>query len=191
MNKRLLLNLIYLLTGSFLVLIMGSVVTYNFVKDSRLLGNSTVASEAAGTSQPSGTVQNQDSGKQPGTINYRREVVVSKPKIDGEDMNKTTPTATPTPDPSKLEKIKVEVINRTGAKYAAEDVRKLLAAAGFEVSAANGPSDKPVKTEIIDRNDKNAGAEVKKVLKIGKVSKQVEPNLKYDVTVIIGDDFLP
>ncbi|MDF2524346.1 MAG: hypothetical protein K0R31_1987 [Clostridiales bacterium] len=197
MNKKLFFNLIYILTGSFIVLIMGSIVTFNFVKDSRLLGSAAViADKTAPSTQPAKTGQNQDPGKQPGTINYQREVVVTKPKVEkSEDIqgNKPTPTPTPTPtpDPSKLEKIKVEVINRTGAKYAAEDLRKLLAAAGFEASAANGPSDKPVKTEIIERNDKNAGAEVKKVIKIGKVIKQVDPNSKYDVTVIIGDDYLP
>lgn len=199
MNKKLYLNLIYLLTGSFIVLIMGSIITFNFIKDSRMLGSNLAAViDTDQPSQSSKTAQNQDPSKKPGTISYQREVIVSKPKVElGEDIqsNKPTPspTVTPTPqlDPSKQEKIRVEVINRTGAKYAAEDLRKLLIQSGFEASAANGPTDKPIKTEIIDRNDKNASIEVKKVIKIGKISKQVDPNSKYDVTVIIGDDYLP
>lgn len=193
MNKKLYFNLIFLIAGSFIVLSLATIVTANFIKDSRLLGkNETVGETTPIPTQAPKSTQASGTNKKPETINYQREIIITKPKVDhGEDMNKPVASPTPAPESTKTEKYKIEVINCTGAKNVAEDVRKLFEAAGFEVSAGNGPSDKPVKTEIIDRNDKNASVEIRQILKIGKVSKVIEANSIYDATIIIGEDYLP
>ncbi len=46
-------------------------------------------------------------------------------------------------------------------------------------------------TQIIERNEKGFGAEIKKVIKVGKVVKKLDSKYLYDVTIILGNDFNP
>lgn len=197
MNKKLFFNTIFVVAGSFVVLTMASIVTVNFFKDSRLFGKSSVAvvaptptPKAKSTPAAAGTTN-----KPSTTLVYVRDTPTPRPtpKIESVEDMKPNPTSTPAPSGISPQgnAYRVEVINNTTAKSAAEDVRRLLEGNGFVVSALNGPSDKPVKTEIIDRNDKNASAVIKAILKVGKVSKVPDPKSMYDVTVIIGEDYLP
>lgn len=252
MNKKLYFNLIFIIAGSFVMLIMASIVVVNVAKDSRIFAkNEQAVAQATPTPKPTATpkaTQQPSSTNKPSTtlVFVRETPQPQKPKVDsGESMVipsispaetstpvpttvPTTPGAgtpspgaspaagpgvtptpkagTPSPDPVKtpvptpaqttpkpevqvVGKIKVEVINYTDKKALAELVRASLEAEGYEVSTLNSDTIKPVKTEILERNDKNAGAAVRGVIKVGKVTKAADPGSRYDVTVILGDDF--
>lgn len=98
-------------------------------------------------------------------------------------------TSTITPQSSVTQKIKVEVVNKSGRSNLAETVRQKLESAGYEVSAGNESTVSPVKTEIIIRKDSPAAQNVKNYIPASKISVQSDANYKYDVTVIIGDDY--
>ncbi len=107
----------------------------------------------------------------------------------------TTPGTTTNPSPTAPPKslvsgqVKVEVVNRSSQKDLAEKVRQKLENAGFEVSAGNDPSISAVRTEIILRKENPEAQKVSGVVKASKVSTQLDPNSRYDVTIIIGDDY--
>lgn len=46
-------------------------------------------------------------------------------------------------------------------------------------------------TIIIERNDKKLGAEIKKIIKVGKIVKKVDPKYGFDVTIVLGTDYIP
>lgn len=251
MNKKKFADFVFLVTGSFIILVMTIIVTVNFFKDGKIFEKPVIAAvdEKTGNSDSKTTENNKDVIVQPDnsdkTFVYRRPYDPPKPVQDfGESIPKPTqtplidygegippamnaekaatpaptPTSTPTititgvpkqqgnsdatvkdstPKPSETpgtpattDKIKVEVISYSSSKDIVEIVRAKLEAAGYEVSAGNAPpTTKAVKSEIIERNDKKAGSEVKKVVNAGTISKQPDPSSRFDVTVIIGDDF--
>ncbi len=47
------------------------------------------------------------------------------------------------------------------------------------------------KTLIIERNDKQLGTELKKVVKVGEIKKEIDPKYGFDVTIILGKDYMP
>lgn len=185
MNKKLYFNLVFYLIGTFVVIFMGIIMTYNFAKDARVFQKSIVtASEDTKPGTVNVGTQPEETAEQTagfGTIKYERTPgsAVEETKDYGEDI------------PAKTAKIKVEVINYTSIKKLAEDIRTTLEASGYDVSAGNGKSDKPMKTMIVERNDKKSGAEIQKILKAGTVVRWPDSKSRFDVTVIIGDDYRP
>lgn len=103
--------------------------------------------------------------------------------------NSGTPKPEASPKDVVTERVKVEVVNRTADKNLAEKVRKKLEDAGFEVSAGNDPSIGNVRTEIIIKKDNPEAQKIKNFINASKTSIQIDANSKYDVSVIIGDDY--
>ena len=83
----------------------------------------------------------------------------------------------------------VEVINYSGKKDLAEKVRQKLEAAGYSVSAGNWSSSSPVNSQIVLRDETADSKALRSILNIGKVVKQSAAGSKYNVTVILGDDY--
>ena len=191
MNKKLYFNLVFLIAGTFVFLTMSIIVGMNFFKDARIFQESVAT--AVQDPVAKSPVQNPSNVKEPekedyDTFKYKRApgvIVVNKDPGEEGPLPKVENTK------EKKEKYKVEVINYSGIKNLAEEIKSTLEASGYEVSAGNGRSNQPVKTIIIDRNDKKAGAEIQKILKAGTVTKWPDPRSRYDVTVKIGDDYRP
>ncbi|MCX7710088.1 MAG: LytR C-terminal domain-containing protein [Clostridia bacterium] len=192
MNKGKFFNIVFMLTGTFILVTLIVIVSLNFVKDARIFQESVataVQDPEAKTDKPAAQKAgngDKDDGKQDpkisGTIKIEKSV-----KPEETEPKKTTEPA----KDEKKEKVKVEVINYSGIKRVAEDIKTTLEASGYEVSAGNEKSNKPVRTEIIERNDKKAGAAIQKILKIAPVTKAPDPTSRFDVTIRIGDDYKP
>ncbi|HEX9063040.1 MAG TPA: LytR C-terminal domain-containing protein [Clostridia bacterium] len=186
MNRKLFLKLVFMITGSFIVIAMTIIVAVNFVNDSRLFQKSASSApatknEKSASAPQESTVESTDENK---TYQYNRA-----PGMDIEsDEHKNTPKPT---DNKKQEKIKVQVINYSGTRGLAELVKSTLEASGYEVSAANESTNKPVRTMIIDLKNKKAGSDILKILKVGTVGSETSLASKFDVLVKIGDDFKP
>lgn len=191
MNKKKFFDLVFFISGTFIVLAVTIVVTVNFFKDGRLFAKPVIAVTKP-VEQARTVTQNvvvQPDIKE--TYVYTR-----KPDVIARNKTDFGEAGPPPQEPKKeevpvQEKIKVEVINYTDRKNLAEQVRAALETGGFEVSAGNATASKPVRTEIIDRNDKAKAAEVKKVVKVGTIRKEPDPNSRFDVTLIIGEDYIP
>ncbi len=272
MDKRKFADLVFLATGTAIVLLMLTIVSINFFKDGRLFEKPVIAAVEETTATKNAKINTQNVIVQPEgnnkTLVYRRptdpprpskspseaspsatpsplvdygeaippsmqngkditpkpsttatpatkppatadtntkEGTTSKPELTNSGTTKdATPKPSGTGDPTKdaapkpsttgmatpgTEKLKLEVMNYSGIKNLAEDLRARLESNGHEVSAGNATSNKPVKTEIVERNDKKAGAEVKRIIGFGTISKQVDGSSRFDATIIIGDDF--
>ncbi|MCX7922212.1 MAG: LytR C-terminal domain-containing protein [Clostridia bacterium] len=177
MNKKLYFSVIFYIIGSFILIFMGINVASNFARDARVFEKSIAKAEKDNSIK----LPDKSSVSQ-GTSEKMVKIPESKDSVDSKNGNKATP---------KPMLIKVEVINYTGINKLAEEIRYTLEANGFQVSAGNGKSNKFVTTAIIERNDKKAGIEVQKVIKIGKIKKELTPGSRFDVTVILGDDYKP
>ncbi|MCR4434673.1 MAG: LytR C-terminal domain-containing protein [Clostridiales bacterium] len=178
MNKKLFFNMVFFIVGTFMVVLMATIVALNFARDARIFQKAVVTATVEDTSKPA-EEGGPDDFK---TVQYKRAEEPAQAKTDTKNEEGTSP---------KPEKIKVEVINYTNVKNLAEEVRATLEASGYSVSAGNKKTNSPQSTLIVERNDKKAGEGIQKILKAGKVVKWADPNSKYDVTVIIGDDFKP
>ena len=88
-------------------------------------------------------------------------------------------------------KVKVEIVNYTGQKNIAEELKLTFEASGFEASIVNFKANKDEKTTIIERTNKKVGLEVQKILKAGKIMTAIDPKSKFDVTLKIGEDYKP
>ncbi len=187
MNRKLFFNLVFIIAGSFLLLAMGSIVTANFVKDARVFQKSVATIKedtTVKTPVPTKNPSEEEKDDEMKTLTYERP---PEQKVEKKDYGEAMPN---TGDAGKT-KIKVEVINFSGIKNLAEEIKTTLEANGYEVSAGNGSSNEPMKTMIIERNDKKAGAAIQGILKGGTVSKWPDPASRFDVTIKIGDDYKP
>lgn len=194
MNIGRFFSFMFILSGTIIFIAMSIIITMNFKKDARLYQERVatavqdVETNAAAENQNKKIVVDTDSKKsdtaakekQPETkVENTNGVSVESEKKD-EEVGE-----------SPVEKIKVEVVNFSGIKRVAEQIRSTLEASGYEVSAGNDKSSNFVRTEIIDKNGKNAGEAIQQLLKIGPVKKVPDPTSRFDVTIIIGDDYKP
>jgi hypothetical protein len=185
MNKKLYLNLVLFIVGSFIIIITGSIITSNFLKDARIFARPVVEAKAEVDAKVSEIKEENDEK----TIKYQRAADAKGSKVDiGEDIpkkkNNTEATTAST-------KVKIEVFNYTGIKSAGEDVKKTLEAAGFSIELKEQKADKNVKTEIVERNSKKLGKDVQEVLNAGKIIVAIDSKSKFDVTLKIGNDYKP
>jgi hypothetical protein len=178
MNKKLYFNIVFYIVGSFILITLGIIVAMNFSSDAKIFERSVAKT-------------NKDKSIQTQAKPTSTAKVEEKNLKDTAPVEKTKTSGAKTEDTAKAQKIKVEVINYTGIKKLTEDIRTTLEADGFDVSTGNDSSNKLVTTEIIDRNDKKAGIEIQKVLKIGRLTKEYDAGSRYDVTVVLGDDYKP
>ncbi|HOM02955.1 MAG TPA: LytR C-terminal domain-containing protein [Acetivibrio sp.] len=85
----------------------------------------------------------------------------------------------------------IQVINYTGRKKLSEEVRTTLENYGFVVSSGNGSSLKYVSSAIIEKKENVSGEELKSLLNIKRIKKEVDPGSRFDFIIILGDDYEP
>jgi hypothetical protein len=170
MDIRLYCRIILYFLGTCIVLFVLIVLGMNFFSDARLFAKP--ASKAA-------------------VSNTTVDMNVNKTTTEqGPEPEKPHTAAAPTEKPLKQEdRIKVEVVNYSGIAGLAEKVRAKLEAAGFDASSGNGRSTEPGRSEILERNEKKAGGKVQKLLGAIRVRKEIAAESRFDVTLIIGDDY--
>ena len=83
----------------------------------------------------------------------------------------------------------VKVINYSRKEGLAETIRAALEINGYVVSAGNDKSLKSINSVIIEKKENISGEGLIDLIKIGKVRKEIDSNSKYDIIVILGDDY--
>ena len=184
MKKKLFLNLVFTFVGTFIIIFIGSIVTFNFIKDSRVFAASP---QLAAKPQAKTTTANAktytDNGKDQ---QYERTFDTG---VNSTTDNGKLPTTTETVDTKKQDKIKVDIINYTGISNLAEEIRAQLEALGYDVSAGNGTSYQAVETVIIEKSIKANGSEIQDIIKAGRVVKFLDASSRFDIVIKIGDDY--
>lgn len=89
----------------------------------------------------------------------------------------------------KNNKTQVKVINYTRETGLAEKVRAALEINGYIVSAGNNKSLKRVNSVIIEKKENISGEGLSDLIRISKVRKEIDSSSKYDIIVILGDDY--
>ena len=158
--------------GTFLLLFSSIIVGANFVRDSGVFDKEVVEVKK----------QSQQSAAESSTP--KKIVVHSKPTTK-EPAKETVAESTVNND-----KLIIEVINCTDKSGLAEDTRGMLEAKGYSVSAGTN-SDKQGTSKIIIRKKGVKTDTIKNVLRISVVEEQLQPDSRYDVTIILGSDFNP
>lgn len=85
--------------------------------------------------------------------------------------------------------VSVKVVNYTKVSGLAEEVRALLESYGFIVGAGNDASLKKMGSVIIEKNENVSGKGIMNLLDIKKTKKELDNNSRFDILVILGDDF--
>lgn len=83
----------------------------------------------------------------------------------------------------------VNVINHSQKTGLSEKVRLVLEVNGFTVSAGNDKSLKRVNSVIIEKKENVPGEEIGKLINIRRVRKEIDPDSRFDIVVILGDDY--
>jgi hypothetical protein len=160
--------------GTFLLLFSSIIVGANFTRDSGVFDKEVVEVK-----------------KQPQKVQTAESSTPKKIVVDSEPTKKNEPAketvAQSTVDNKKLV---IEVINCTDQNGLAEDTRGMLEAQGFKVSAGTN-ADKQGTSQIIIRKKGVVPDVIKNVLKISVVKEELQPDSRYDVTIILGSDFNP
>lgn len=90
------------------------------------------------------------------------------------------------------QELKVEVLNATGRSGLAASISKELEKQGYRVvKTGNYETSKRIDTGIIARTEAGKGkcAEIRRILKTGKIKQEMNEGSGIDITVIIGDDY--
>jgi len=85
--------------------------------------------------------------------------------------------------------IKVKVVNYSQKNGYSEKVRAILELNGFSVSAGNNKSLKHMPSVIIEKKKNISSEAVTKIVNIRRVKKEIDPDSRFDIEVVIGDDF--
>jgi hypothetical protein len=188
MNGKLFSKMVFFIVGTFIIFIFGFIIISNFAKDARLFAKPIVAAEedTSGLKVP---ISTDDAGTDENkTIKYTRAPDAKESNKDfGEGLPNSKYAATSTGGT----KVKIEIANFTGSKNLSNELKMSLEAAGFEVSILSCKENKNEKTTIIERNNKKVGLEVQKVVKAGKIITAIDAKSKFDITLIIGEDYRP
>ena len=163
------IKFVFYAVGTFLLLFSSIIVGANFYKDSGVFDKKVVEVKK----QP---VKPAPASKTPGKI-----IVDSQPI---EDSAKDTAETT-----KKSGKTTVQVINCTGKKGLAGEVKTMLVAQGFEASAETGKIQST--SQIIVRKKGIKTGAISNMLKISKVSEEIQAEPNFDITIILGNDYNP
>lgn len=159
--------------GTFLLVFTSIIVGSNFVKDSGVFDKAVVEV----IKQPQKT---QAASSTPIKVNVDPTPTKVEPA-------KQTPAATTVNNKNLI----VEVINYTDKSGLAEETRAMLEAKGYTVSAGNHIDSKQGTSQILIRK-KGANIDViKNMLKISVVKEELQPDSRFDASIIIGSDFNP
>lgn len=90
---------------------------------------------------------------------------------------------------AKNKGVSVNVINNSQKPGLSEKVRAVLEVNGFSVSAGNDKSLKHVNSVIIEKKDDISGEDISKLLNIRRIRKEPDPDSRFDIVVVIGDDY--
>ncbi|EPR09263.1 LytR C-terminal domain-containing protein [Ruminiclostridium papyrosolvens] len=163
------IKFVFYAVGTFLLLFSSIIVGANFYRDSGVFDKKVVEVKK----QP---VKPAPASKTPGKI-----IVDSKPV---EDSAKDTAETT-----KKSGKTTVQVVNCTGKKGLAGEVKTMLVAQGFEASAETGNIQST--SQIIVRKKGIKTGTISNMLKISKVSEEIQAEPNFDITIILGNDYNP
>jgi len=111
--------------------------------------------------------------------------------IDTEPVKKEPAKETPAVSTVNNAKLVVEVINCTDKSGLAEETRGMLEAKGYTVSAGNNIDSKQGTSQIIIRKKGAKPDVISNMLKISVIKEELQPDSRFDVTIIIGSDFNP
>jgi hypothetical protein len=89
----------------------------------------------------------------------------------------------------KNKNTRVKVINYSREQGLAERIRAGLEINGYIVSAGNDKSLKRISSVIIEKKENISGEGLIDLIGIRKVRKEIDSNSKYDIIVILGDDY--
>jgi len=162
----------FYIVGTFLLLFSSIIVGANFVRDSGVFDKEVVE------------VKKQSPQAAAESSTPKKVVVESKP-VKKEPAKDSVAESTVNND-----KLIIEVLNCTDKSGLAEDTRGMLEAKGYSVSAGTN-SEKQGTSKIIIRKKGVKTDIIEKVLKISVVEEQLQPDSRYDVTIILGSDFNP
>lgn len=90
---------------------------------------------------------------------------------------------------SKNKGIRVKVVNHSRNLGYSEKFRAILELNGFSVSAGNDKSLKRISSTIIEKKDDISGESIAKLVNIKRISRELEPESRFDIVVVIGDDY--
>ncbi|HEX3030409.1 MAG TPA: LytR C-terminal domain-containing protein [Clostridia bacterium] len=155
--------------STLIVIIMGIIVTHNFVRDGRPFEKPVVAVAKDKSVKPIPAAPVKKPSNSSGTI---------KSSSSGEK------------NVEEKQEYKVEIINCTGQEQVGEDLKASLEANGFTVVLKYSSRIKG-DTVITERNKKNAGQKVLELLKVGRVYKEYQKEPYFDAIIEIGIDFAP
>ncbi|HEY5584245.1 MAG TPA: LytR C-terminal domain-containing protein [Ruminiclostridium sp.] len=158
--------------GTFLLVFSSVIVGANFVKDSGVFDKPIVQV----IKQPQ---------KAPATASTPKVVIVTEP-VKQEPVKQTPAAST-----VNNKKLVVEVINYTDKSGLAEETRAMLEAKGYTVSAGNYVDSKQGTSQIIIRKKGVNTDVIRNMLKISVIKEELQPDSRFDVTIIIGSDFNP
>lgn len=159
--------------GTFLLVFSSIIVGANFYKDSGVFDKAVVE------------VKKQPKKAEASASSNKKIIVESEP------VKKEPAKETPAASTVNNDKLIVEVINCTDKSGLAEETRAMLETKGYTVSAGNSIDSKQGTSKIIIRK-KGAKADViRNMLKISVVKEELQPDSRFDVTVILGSDYNP
>lgn len=124
---------------------------------------------------------------QAATSSIPKKIIVESDS-SGKGPAKETPVVSTSTVNNK--KLIIEVINCTDKAGLAEDTREMLEAQGYKVSAGTD-AEKQGTSKIIIRKKGVKTDVIKNVLKIQVEKEELQPDSRYDVTIILGSDFNP
>ena len=181
-------NLVFTLTGTVIIIVFLVISVPNFFRDSRFFGQALAANDPIPTATPIATPV--ETGI---SIEDKSLVLDNTNRIPRQtEPASIDETAKPTKKPnivSTPSKISVRLINYTGIPNNGETVRKLLEQNGYMVASEAGVSSGRVSTKVLNKNTLQHGFKIRDIIKFGKVSDDYDSNSKYDVVVILGDDY--
>lgn len=85
--------------------------------------------------------------------------------------------------------VSVKVVNYTRIEGLAEGVRNVLESYGFIVAAGNDSTLKRVNSAIVEKKENVPGSGIMNVLDIKSRKMELDNDSRFDILVIIGDDF--
>lgn len=125
--------------------------------------------------------------EQAATSSTPKKIIVESDSSGKGPAKETQAVSTTTVNNKKLI---IEVINCTDKAGLAEDTREMLEAQGYKVSAGTD-AEKQGTSKIIIRKKGVKTDVIKNVLKIQVEKEELQPDSRYDVTIILGSDFNP
>ena len=165
------LKIAFYTIGTFLLVFSSIVVGANYVKDSGVFDKAIV-----------------EVIKQPQKVQVAASAVPAKVVVVKEpEPAKETHVASTVNN----KKLVVEVINYTEKSGLAEETRTMLEAKGYTVSAGNHIDSKQGTSQIIIRKKGVITDSIRDMLKISVIKEELQPNSRFDVTIIIGSDYNP